>query len=649
MKISLSAKVAIGTFVIAGIGVIAISFLSYSQITEYFKQNILVSLSAEVDDDVKIIQRDIASVKNDINLLVINENIQAIKRASKNRYHYDAVSNETLLTLKRKLGITFKSLLEHNSAYFNIRLILSSGKELVVSVKDMKGNVLIQKEKNLQDKSNRSYFKESMALKKGRSYLSKIDLNREHGILSDPHIPTLRVALPVYDGEKIFAILIINTNIYKLFTPLNSGQIIDKDIYVANSEGYYLYHKDVEKTFGFELGREYKIGDDFDLSNESYFYNKEAFSYKKFSVEDGEDLIVGLSVTDRFLKEQSNEFIQFLGLYILLTSIFIALSSFFLVRFLISPLERLKERAEKTLSLESIQDIKFEGIDTNDEIGALSISLKRMIEKINAAKKEVEQKVEDRTRELHELNDNLEEMVSEKTDENIQQLELMQQQNKMASMGEMIGAIAHQWRQPLNEISIGIQNLKYDYEDGLIDAEFLEKFISKNKEVIQFMSTTIDDFRNFYRVDKTKEIFDVKEAVDKTISLQMAQLINYNIGVFIDGESFEVNGFRNEFQQVVLNLINNAKDALIQNKIENAKIFISFEGREISIRDNGGGIEENILGRIFEPYFTTKEQGKGTGMGLYMSKMIIEENMNAKFSAQNTEDGVEFRMDFNEE
>jgi C4-dicarboxylate-specific signal transduction histidine kinase len=309
---------------------------------------------------------------------------------------------------------------------------------------------------------------------------------------------------------------------------------------------------------------------------------------------------------------------------------------------------QLKERAENILSLDSTQSIVFEGVQTNDEIGSLSIALQEMVKKIELAKKEVEQKVEDRTRELHDLNENLEEMVSKKTDENMQQLEVMQQQSKMASMGEMIGAIAHQWRQPLNEIGISIQNLKYDYEDGLVDEVFLDEFITKNKEVIKFMSTTIDDFRNFYRVDKVKELFDVKEAVNKTISLQMAQLLNNKIGIFIDGESFEVDGFRNEFQQVVLNLINNAKDALLQNRVEDAKIFISLHNRVITVRDNGGGIQSDILERIFEPYFTTKEQGKGTGMGLYMSKMIIEDNMGAKLSAYNSDDGVEFRMDFNE-
>jgi len=269
-------------------------------------------------------------------------------------------------------------------------------------------------------------------------------------------------------------------------------------------------------------------------------------------------------------------------------------------------------------------------------------------EKIENSKKKIEKEVQSRTKELHDLNENLEHIVKEKTQENIKQLKVMQEQSKMASMGEMIGAIAHQWRQPLNEIGIAIQNLKYDYEDGLINEEFLDNFINSNKEIIKFMSDTIDDFRNFYRVDKTSELFDVKDAIEKTLSLQMAQLTNHDIALHVEGESFEINGFRNEFLQVILNIINNAKDALIENKIKNAKIVIKLENRSIIIRDNAGGIPDKVIDRIFEPYFTTKEQGKGTGMGLYMSKMIIEENMHAKLSVKNYMNGAEFRMDFNE-
>ncbi len=229
--------------------------------------------------------------------------------------------------------------------------------------------------------------------------------------------------------------------------------------------------------------------------------------------------------------------------------------------------------------------------------------------------------------------------------ENLKQRDMLQQQSKMAMMGEMIGSIAHQWRQPLNELSINIQTLEYDYDDNLVDREFIEKFIDKNQKTINFMSKTIDDFRNFFKIDKEKREFNVKESIEETISLLGAQLKNSDINVKIEGKDFKIKSFKSEFQQVILNILNNAKDILLENNIVDKEIKIELD-KKIVIKDNGGGIPENIINRIFEPYFTTKEPGKGTGIGLYMSKMIIENNMNGKISAKNIKNGVEFIIEF---
>jgi len=243
---------------------------------------------------------------------------------------------------------------------------------------------------------------------------------------------------------------------------------------------------------------------------------------------------------------------------------------------------------------------------------------------------------------------NLESSVAKALEENTKQLQTLQQQSKMAAMGEMVGAIAHQWRQPLNVISTGIQNLKYDYKDGnLNDEEFVKSFIEKNKTTIKFMSKTIDDFRSFFRIDKDKINFNVKDTTQSIINMQIAQLKNHNITLTITGEEFRYTGLQSEYQQVILNLINNAKDALISNKVENPMINIELEKNRITIADNAGGIPANIIDRVFEPYFTTKEQGKGTGMGLYMSKMIIEDNMGGTLSVSNANGGAIFYIILN--
>jgi signal transduction histidine kinase len=241
----------------------------------------------------------------------------------------------------------------------------------------------------------------------------------------------------------------------------------------------------------------------------------------------------------------------------------------------------------------------------------------------------------------------LKQEIKKALDENTKQLQALQQQSKMASMGEMIGAIAHQWRQPLNTISTSIQNLEYDYMDGYLnDEKFVSEFIEKNKKTIKFMSKTIDDFRNFFRVDKDKHNFNIKETTLSVVDMQSAQLKSYNITLNLVGDEFIHYGPQSEYQQVILNIINNAKDVLIEKKIQTPVININLDSKAktITIKDNAGGIPNNIINRIFEPYFTTKEQGKGTGLGLYMSKMIIEDNMGGSLSVKNSKNGAVFTI-----
>ena len=247
---------------------------------------------------------------------------------------------------------------------------------------------------------------------------------------------------------------------------------------------------------------------------------------------------------------------------------------------------------------------------------------------------------------LIEHQNNLENIIKEKIAENTKQLEVLQQQTKLAAMGEMVGAIAHQWRQPLNEITTSIQNLKYDFiEKKLDDEAYIKEFIDKNKRTIQFMSKTIDDFRSFFRVDKEKVDFNVKEATLAVVDMQSAQLKDNNIELNIIGDEFICHGMQNEYQQVILNLVNNAKDALVENSVENPMINIFFESKKIYIEDNAGGIKAEIIDRIFEPYFTTKEQGSGTGMGLYLSKIIVEDNIGGKLEVENVENGARFTIE----
>ena len=255
--------------------------------------------------------------------------------------------------------------------------------------------------------------------------------------------------------------------------------------------------------------------------------------------------------------------------------------------------------------------------------------------------------------ELKALNEALDKRVEEEISARLRvekeqeaERQFLVQKAKLSSMGEMMGAIAHQWRQPLNALYLNIQNLDDDFDDGKIDRWFLTQFIAKNKKTILFMSKTIDDFRNFFKIDKEKQTFSVKDAIVETLSLQSAQFKNRNIEVEVIGKDFSFFSYKGEFQQVILNLLNNAKDAILERNIELGKITITLDPKFITLEDNAGGIDPAIIERIFEPYFTTKEQGEGTGIGLYMSKMIIEKNMGGVLRVVNTDIGAQFIITF---
>lgn len=236
---------------------------------------------------------------------------------------------------------------------------------------------------------------------------------------------------------------------------------------------------------------------------------------------------------------------------------------------------------------------------------------------------------------------------------NLEQQQLMFDQAKMAAMGEMIGNIAHQWRQPLNTLGLIIQDLEDAHTYGELDDAYLQNMTEKSMAQIQFMSKTINDFRNFYQPNKKKERFDIADAVENTLDIIGVTLENHAIHLEFDGVEpgkYILSGYRNELQQVILNLLSNAQDAICDERDEGSerwiRISVTQNDRSIQlcIEDNGGGIPEEAFERIFEPYYTTKEGGQGSGIGLYMSKMIIEQNMGGKLMASNGPLGASFTI-----
>jgi signal transduction histidine kinase len=251
---------------------------------------------------------------------------------------------------------------------------------------------------------------------------------------------------------------------------------------------------------------------------------------------------------------------------------------------------------------------------------------------------------------LRELNVDLETKVVEETKRRMEQERLFMQQGRLAAMGEMIGAIAHQWRQPLNVMSLMVQNIQEEYELGTLNSEVMDEFVDIGMKQILFMSSTIDDFRNFFRTDKERAEFSASEQVDVVIELVNQQLLAHGINVSVDKEcDAKVYGVANEFAQVMLNLLTNSKDAFLSGNVANPRINIKITCEDCTLKvyvaDNAGGIAEHIKDRIFDPYFTTKGPEQGTGIGLYMSKLIVNDHFRGRLTFRNHDGGVEFTIE----
>ncbi|MGB3961739.1 MAG: CheR family methyltransferase [Sulfurimonas sp.] len=232
----------------------------------------------------------------------------------------------------------------------------------------------------------------------------------------------------------------------------------------------------------------------------------------------------------------------------------------------------------------------------------------------------------------------------------IRNQELMFQQSKLASMGEMIGNIAHQWRQPLNSLALNLFAVDNKFNTDTIDKKHFHAFVEDSQKTIQHMSNTIDDFRDFFNPNKAKKSFKLSYVIDKTISFVHDSFKNHGITLTKMGDDdLEIFGYENEFAQVLINILNNSKDAILTNQIAHGAIGIQIQCKEeraiVTISDNGGGANNEIIERAFEPYFTTKEKKEGTGIGLYMSKMIIENSMNGSIRMEVIQKGMKTEIE----
>jgi len=340
----------------------------------------------------------------------------------------------------------------------------------------------------------------------------------------------------------------------------------------------------------------------------------------------GMSLVVGIS-KDVILKEINKDYNIIIWITLLITILATILGYFLLKKYFVLPLESVNEQLENSM----LEDGHYRFLECKDkgEIGQLVYNLNSRTLALEDAQRREKEEIQKR-------------LTNEK---------LLIQQSKMAAMGEMMDAVAHQWKQPLNALSMYSEIIRSDFEEGSVDQKYVDEF-SKNIQIqIDHMVDTLDEFRSFFRPNKENEVFTVSKVIDSVLFLTKDEFMKNRIMVTVEIENeIELLGSKNEFKHLILNIINNAKDAFNDNDIQEKRIitirlFDDEKGKKIEIEDNAGGIPEDVLPDIFKANVTTKEEGKGTGIGLYMSTQIAEK-YGAELLVENLEEGACFTILF---
>jgi signal transduction histidine kinase len=511
------------------------------------------------------------------------ENSKIVKEFLKNR-EYD------------KLNDVFVARVDSMNSILQLRVIDNSGQELVKSVRANDGSIKTATPMQLEDKSNEYYYKETKNLKDNQIYYSKIDLSYQNCITDTKDIPTLRVATPIYiDGVK-HGIVILNIDIAKILKPLSKTTLYN--IYLVDKDGYCLLHKD---NLAHSLSRyrdKHKIkkyfNDDYQNILDNDTYRGGTFYSKKIAFDNADEMKIILEIKE-FILQKNQETLKsevFLGIVI---AMILSLPFAFI----------LSHYADKMRN--------------------------RLQDKIVA------------------LNENLEKKVIEEIEKNRQKERMLLQQSKLAIMGEMISMIAHQWRQPLSSMKILVQSIEFKNRRGVLTDEHIKESVDDTSVLIDHLSKTIDDFRDFFKPNKSKEVIEIKYIAKEALGFLAHTLSMNGIKIHTDCQiQRSVYIYKRELLQVFMNIINNAKDALLSSNPDTKEVYLKGIETEdsviVTIEDTAGGIPAHIIDKVFDPYFSTKCVN-GTGLGLYMSKVIIDTHLNGMLSVENSDKGAIFKIE----
>lgn len=402
----------------------------------------------------------------------------------------------------------------------------------------------------------------------------------------------------------------------------------------GSEKGTYI-DRDITETKRIISYRQMKLADE----EAPYLYIRTTFPLEKVMEKAREALLVNIAILSSML-------------LLAVVSVLLLGNLFFVKR-----INKLQEAAQRLADGELETGVAH--VVAGGELGRLAEVFDEMAGKL-AARRDTLVKSE---RDLFELNQSLTRRVEEETERRVSHERLLARHARLMAMGEMIGAIAHQWRQPLATLGATIQSIRMAWERGCCTESFIRKAEDDAKKQLYYMSDTIEDFRNFFAPDKLVERFDVKDKIAEAITLVAPQCADAGIEVHTmdraPGSRLLVRGYQNEFKQSLVNLLSNACDAIMDKSAQYAE-HAAPEARRgtitvtaaqdndrivVEVHDNGCGIDPQHAGQVFDPYFTTKSGDKGTGIGLYMTRLIIEESMAGRIGFTSGPEGTLFRVE----
>ena len=588
----------------------------------------------------------------------------------------------------------FRTITKSNKSFMQLRYLDSKGFERIRIDRSINGDINTIKNTNLQNKSNRYYFADSRLKPLEKVWFSKLDLNMEKGVIEKPFKPTLRAILPIKYKNRFGGILIIN---YYMKEFLNRfSNISFYNMILAEKSGYTIIHSDSNKNWGEYSKYRYNISDDFPKNYKTIisnnFVKKHDFISKKLDLPIANELYLILKFNQKYIDQikldKIYEYLLVSFIVMILTLIAILLISIILKRLHIKLSNTKKTNDELRLFKHIIENASTgitisKATNKDDELTYVNKTFEKLTgytkdeaigkncrflqgddtdqEGISIIKKALEDKTDCQVElrnykkdgqmfynlisisPIPDDNNNITHFVGAQQDitQYKEQELLLQQQQRLASMGDMMINIAHQWRQPLSVISTAATGLKIRKEHDMLTDEDIYNTCDAIDESAQYLSSTINDFSTYMKGDESKPVrFDLKNDTDSFLKLVDSTIKRYNIKIILElEEHIKVEGYPNELIQCFINIFNNAKDALLQNHENNRYIFITQRVTDhtitIKFKDNAGGIPEDIIPKIFEPYFTTKHKSQGTGLGLNMTYNIIVNAMKGTLKVNN--------------